>query len=886
MQSVTTLPPVIAEAISRGVTILTPGQRAARTLRLAYDLHQRASGIPTWTPPEIHPLDSWLTTLWHRLTVTGQADRLLLNPTQEHVLWRQIITSDPEVSGLRSPDSLASMAASAWRTLCLHNGRTRLPGSATSTDTRAFERWAQTFQRLCLRQAYLSPAQLPELLTATVNLPIPPAGLLLLDFDTLLPAHQTLFDTLSPVAHHQTTTPAPPHLHAAADPRSELLTAANWIAQTLSANPESRIAVVVPDLESRRPEITRIFAQTLSPELQRFPTPATPTPFEFALGQPLSHTALAATALNLLTFTLSPLPLDTISTLLLSPYLITPIEQLAAAEFDAFTLRQTRLLRPELTLEALLALLPATLPSLSARLRALHRTAKSDLPTQQSHAAWSDTFRALLESAGWTRTAPLDSLAFQTHRRFSSALDELATLDFDGTHPTAAAALATFTRILDQTIFAPESHNAPIQILGPLEIGAVPFDALWFLSAGDLTWPNPPSTSPLIPWQLQRALNIPGSDPTQSQAAAQTLTTRIAHSASQVIFSYAVQVDEAHQRPSPSVTALKLTPLKALEAHTTLAPQPYDIIPDQTTLPPLPDVPLRGGATILQLQAACAFRAFAEQRLFSSEPQPRTLGLDPRDRGNLVHKVMEELWSCIHDQGELKALTLPARDSLLADCINHALQRTDRLAQSPWDEAYLGTQRTRLLTLLRPWLDLEAARPAFAVRAREQADRHAQLGPLTLSLRMDRVDETDAGLVILDYKTGVAAPSDWLSDRPDAPQLPLYAVLTDQPEEPVAGIAFAILRAGDDLCLKGYATGDDVFGKTSRMNFPTMEDQLEDWRRVLTQLATSFAEGDTAVLPKSYPKTCAYCAQRILCRLNPTTLTDLNDEEPEEAAIA
>ena len=40
----------------------------------------------------------------------------------------------------------------------------------------------------------------------------------------------------------------------------------------------------------------------------------------------------------------------------------------------------------------------------------------------------------------------------------------------------------------------------------------------------------------------------------------------------------------------------------------------------------LPDRVMRGGATVLQLQAACGFRAFAEQRLWATELETIDLG--------------------------------------------------------------------------------------------------------------------------------------------------------------------------------------------------------------------------------------------------------------------
>jgi ATP-dependent helicase/nuclease subunit B len=59
--------------------------------------------------------------------------------------------------------------------------------------------------------------------------------------------------------------------------------------------------------------------------------------------------------------------------------------------------------------------------------------------------------------------------------------------------------------------------------------------------------------------------------------------------------------------------------------------------------------------------------------------------------------------------------------------------------------------------------------------------------------------------------------------------------------------------------------------------------QVEEWRDVLTKLAEQFAAGEARVRPKSYPKTCAYCGQRMLCRVSEANLEKIDDEEPGDS---
>ena len=126
------------------------------------------------------------------------------------------------------------------------------------------------------------------------------------------------------------------------------------------------------------------------------------------------------------------------------------------------------------------------------------------------------------------------------------------------------------------------------------------------------------------------ALLAPTTSPTA--ALAQRLTNRLAHSASQVVFSFASHSEDGARRPSPLLRELYLAKLEPL-SEVFRKPIHLDRFMDSEPLPALPEGLTRGGARILELQAACAFRAFAEIRLHSTQPDSRTPGARrPRPR--------------------------------------------------------------------------------------------------------------------------------------------------------------------------------------------------------------------------------------------------------------
>ncbi len=914
MDPLAALPEPVIDALARGWIVLTANQREARTLRRDYDLRQRALDLAHWQPAEVLAWDSWLATLWHRLLLEGHVSQLLLNRTQEHVLWRAIIAADPGASSLRPLDSLAEFAADAWSRLCAYGARRRLNAATNTTDTRAFARWAGEFERRCLRGQYLTAAQLPETLAAAISgerIALP-AGLLLVGFDMTTPAQAELLNAIraagaeveayDPEDAFAGSQSAPPQLVDAPDPHTELRACARWLRGRLGEDPGARLAVIVPDIGAERAAIDRALRSVLAPELEDVAAPTASGPFEFSLGVALERTPMVAAALDVLRWCAGPLPLPRVSALLLSPHFAggreDSAELVARAEFDAFGLRAQPLLEPQITLDALAALLarsrPASqMPHLLRNLRALGVALRRvALARERSHADWAAAFQEVLDAAGWAPVAGLDSAEFQTRSKWEGVLDELATLDFD---PQAArvsfkAASDALARIAAQTLFAPESRHAPIQIMGPLESAGSSFDAVWFLRAGDLAWPPVPATNPLLPYSLQREFAMPGAEIARDSARTSQVTCRILSSASQVVFSYARQTADGQQRPSPVLAEFNLENTAVASDESEPVPVALDRLLDTTPIAAPPAVALRGGASILEAQAACAFRAFAERRLFSTALDEIALGLDARDRGSIVHNILHAFWTRVHTQAALRAMTTDDRDALLTRCIHESLARDHSHPAAGWPSAYLDAEHERLLRLMRSWLDFEANRRApFAVVSREEELKDVRIGPLHLDVRVDRVDQTvpDAASgeqpaeIILDYKTGGADPSRWEGDRPDSPQLPLYAVVSQAPR--LAAVAFATIRPGKFMGLSGYQSENGVLPGAKGRQTLNLEEKREEWRQALTVLAEEFHAGRALAAPKDYPRTCRYCKQRLLCRLDLSSLEPEDDGDFEEA---
>lgn len=904
--------------------VLTPSASSAQALRRAFDDRQRAFGLRAWEPARVLAWTQWTSSLLAELIVSGAEDRLLLSRTQELALWTDVIATDEETSHL-STDAVADLAELAHSGFALaadYAVLDRLRPSTTTRDERTFARWSDTFRRGCTRRAYLPAALLNHALAAHAlagalkSNPNLPATLHLFDLANPGPSQRALLEALTDAGITiQQHTPAPidsPDLQAwtrCASEREELDLAATWLREFLEqAARDGRTptaALVVPSLDTERTAIEAVLRSTLAPELHSIATDLSSTPWAFSAGAPLTSLPLITTALDLARWTLGPLPVENVSSLLLSPYLGHAAERDAAAVFDAEVLRIEQLLEPQLTLQALLELARheqhklehhdppqtshAALPSWVTALHdALHREPHLlDRQRPRSYAEWMEAVRAIAHAAGWPGDRTLTATEFAATRAFEAALDSIATLDALSSDRVKrisfATALHTLERQLRHTQQQPAVASAPLQVITPNELPACAFDAVLFLRATDTNWPASTRPHPLLSRTLQREAGMPGADPELAATHSHETMAALLARSPRVLFTCAKENADGHLRPSPLLTAFNLEELAPNDLiASSPEPKPIKLIDsiDAMELPALPNAPLRGGSQLLKLQAACGFLAFAELRLAAGAPETREAGMDPRERGNLMHHVLEAFWREVQTRDALEAYSPAERTGILETLIDDALRRMP--TETSWSQAYVELVRARTLRVLEAWLEHELKRGPFTVLEIE-SKRDIQLGPLTLNVRMDRIEELpDGGLVYVDYKTGSAEPKAWEGPRPDEPQLPLYSLLAEPGR--LRALLFANVRAGKEAAWSGLQSELGILPKSKKT--ADLEARTEEWRQVLTTLAEDFHAGHAHVAPKDAATNCARCAQRLLCRRDAAALRIAALQEDSDDATA
>jgi len=267
-------------------------------------------------------------------------------------------------------------------------------------------------------------------------------------------------------------------------------------------------------------------------------------------------------------------------------------------------------------------------------------------------------------------------------------------------------------------------------------------------------------------------------------------------------------------------------------------------------------------------QAACPFRAFAHVRLASEPIEEPNPGLDARDRGTLVHCMLANVWRDIGTQARLLALPAADLEAILAKSADEAIAQVKRYRHEALSGRFGALERERLARIAAEWLALERRRGDFEVTGIEE--KHAlEFGGVTVNVKLDRVDRLPTfEHVVIDYKTGKCSASSWLGERPEEPQLPMYALGTDR----VAAIAFAQVKTGE-MAFKGFARDDGLLpkvgpvGKGQAKRYPRWPDLLAALRVELDSIGKGFASGDARVDPKKGPMTCGLCDQQAVCRI-------------------
>lgn len=853
------------------ITVVTPNQRLSSYLRNRYNQEQEARGATVWPSLDCLPLASWVTRAYMQLSDAP----LLLSEAQALVIWEAIIIQS--LTELLPPHSLAHAAHQAWCLLQQWQVPWSLLTAIESEETQTFLRWAEKFMDYCRSHDCIDSSRAIEfLLQQSPWHQISSQAFVFAGFDELSPRERQLVSYLGQQAQVHFYDPAIASSQVVCRSFStlehELQAMARWCHQQFAANPQLKLACVIPNLSAIRDKVQRVFMEVFASPTAHLNPVKISVPFNISGGEAFSSFPLIRTALQILALRQSPVSFEIISTLLRSPFIAgAETEKNLRAQCDVLLRQQAT---EQVSLSAVLTFIK------NQRLCPLWlndwlnfaKTGEKQL-SPQPPSAWANYFAQQLRCVGWPGERTLSSDEYQQLERWHALLDELACFDLVDATISHEQAYHHLNNLARNTLFQAKTDEAPIQILGILEAAGMHFDQLWVAGMNDHCWPQPPTPNPFIPVSLQRHYNMPHASSQRELEFSTRLTQRFCQSAKQVTFSYRQLEGDLQLTMSPLLRKMKhhcgerddeaIYP----NGHKTV----FEYCTDEwgSCVPP---GRVQGGAPIFKEQAACPFRAFAKIRLGATAVPPATTGLTPQLRGSLLHEILEKIWGKLTDQKTLLQQSPEALETLITEVVNRVLKKHAAQAMSVLKPRLLAVESQRLQQLVKKWLEIEKRRPAFQVLSRESLVE-AQIAQLIFKLRIDRLDQlADGSFVIIDYKTGQPRLDDWFDERPDDPQLPLYC-LTNEKSDFIQGLLFAQIRS-EESCFKGIAAQDIGIAGVQIISQQTLDDTINTWeafkqrqRETLTQIAEQFQKGFARVDPKQPEKTCLQCDLQRLCRI-------------------
>jgi len=850
----------IFRALENGATIITASRRLARVLTREFHGIETGRGRKVWNRPDILPFDAYLDRAWRDWLwrgANGDAP-LLLNSLQEQALWQRIIRESPQGASLLQIPETARQAAQTWQLIVAYG--LDVDGSfEASEDSAAFAGWSREFRMLCRANGWLERARLSDFLRQKIaagEAP-QPKDVHVAGFDEMTLRQTAFLDALGEWrAIEMDDRSQAVERRRLRDSSGEVRSAAAWARRLVESDRKAQIGVIiVPDLARSRGTVERMFRQELEPGGGNARDRA--RPFHLSLGPPLGDYPVVRAALLMLEFTLGTLPLSRAGMLLRSPFLGG-----GEAEWSQRVMLDAKLRRKSLWDINIPILRDASesCPQLQSVLRRVERL----LPrtkAEQAASEWTRHIAELLGAFRWPGDRTPGSDEFQTIEAWWEMLSSLASLDITTPPMSLARAVDWLREMSANTRFQAEDDGAPVQVMGMLEAAGLRFDHLWILGLNDEALPAAANPNPFIPIALQRQHNLPHCSPARELAFASKLMERLLGSAPDVVLSYPEREGDRALVPSPVVADGAWLQSEGESnrdgwIERMRAESAFETMTDEVG-PVLAGCSSPGGSALFKDMAACPFRAFAKHRLSAKPLEDPDFGVSYRDRGTTVHKALEFIWRELGSHARLVQLPPRELEALIAQSADASVAKL-----GPGIGHYL--EKRRLQRLLREWLEIEKSRPEFIVAGIE-AERVTSISGVEVKLRADRVDELpDGRQIVLDYKTGKLESKGWNGERPEEPQLPLYCVTN---ERPVAGAAFAMIRTGD-LRFRGLTAAGATLPVMKKMSIEAplpFEAQVDEWRRVLVQLAAHYRDGRAEVDPKD--GACDNCGLRALCRI-------------------
>ncbi|CAN5559025.1 hypothetical protein BH10ACI3_BH10ACI3_10160 [soil metagenome] len=508
-------------------------------------------------------------------------------------------------------------------------------------------------------------------------------------------------------------------------------------------------------------------------------------------------------------------------------------------------------------------------------------------PEQQPFENWVTTINAVF--AGFdlrnkTAASARELIAFE---KFKASLYELGALE-KGREMTFAEFSATVLEILAEEKVPFATSAVGIPLFEPNTILGASFDHLFVIGMAEGVFPKPASENPVIDFYERKLLVKYGIDFEEAADVArwESLSfylTLLAGKRS-VVFSYPATVDNGERLANVFFDRLGIKPVKAsrdaavvssVEERRTVLLRGSELFDDPTVANARRNfgIELRRenspnydefdgvigvrfapadhywSASQITTIGQCGFRWFAQRILKLDAVDEIELGMDFSKRGTFYHRVLEIAVRRAQGEADVRAATLRYLDEAFAEAEKDP--EVDIPTLQNWE-----LQRDEHITALRKAVEsAEFISEGARVVGLEQRFKETWMG-FPFSGYIDRVDDTSAGLIAIDYKTTSKAPNGAKDEDGKLTvdvQIPLYS-----------NVGLRKLYPDGELGNSNYysLTKGEILREEKA-------DDLEKLERLMERIEGNLAVGNFAVDPDVNFGACSYCDFDQVCRKGP-----------------
>ncbi len=432
-----------------------------------------------------------------------------------------------------------------------------------------------------------------------------------------------------------------------------------------------------------------------------------------------------------------------------------------------------------------------------------------------------------------------------------------------------------------------------LQVMGVLETRNLDFDNVYILSVNEGMLPAPGSQHSFIPYNLRKAYGLPTYD--QQDAMYSYLFYRLIQKAKNVHLYYNTVEEKGgelsrfaqqllresdHQVErnvwSPQATINTVQPITIRKTPKVLKILSKYLVSDQASMKRLTP-------SALSIYLDCRLKFYYRYVAQIYEYDSIQTDIDPMVFGNILHHTMEILYLPYKDQ----SITKDEKDAILGqlgEAINQAFAKhfTNEEETLFLYEGKMIIAREIIHKYVRKIISLDMGYTPFRIVGLEESEGYTLDLPIgdqhTVALKgiIDRIDEKDGIIRVIDYKTGqdnkVFTSIESLFDREDekrnkaAMQTFFYALLYANKHPETTTVVPGIFNS-KEMFSKDFGYHLKLQGEKPSQKTPVSNalPYLEEFRERLTNLLRELYATDTPFDQTDDVKKCEYCAYREIC---------------------